>query len=180
MAYRLLTTLIVGLHFAWLAYIAAGGFLAWRWPWAVWPHLGAVSWGVALVVAGLDCPLTAAEDWSRQRAGEPPLTAGFVDRYLEGVIYPERYTGLVQALVAILVAVSWAGVYVRWRRARAMATAREVIASRTAGWQVLDSNQRRRSPTDCSDAVYAAGIDLEQDRDTATSPPGDLGSGKCC
>jgi len=66
---------------AWLACIAAGGFLAWRWPWAVWPHLGAVSWGVALVVAGLDCPLTAAEDWSRQRAGEPPLTAGFVDRF---------------------------------------------------------------------------------------------------
>ena len=39
------------------------------------------------------------------------------------MIYPARYTGLVQALVAVLVAVSWAGVYVRWRRARAMATA---------------------------------------------------------
>jgi hypothetical protein len=44
------------------------------------------------------------------------LTAGFVDRYVEGVIYPERYTGLVQVLVAVVVTISWAGAYQILRR----------------------------------------------------------------
>jgi hypothetical protein len=126
MAYRWLTTLILGAHFAYLAYVVVGGFLAWRWPRAIWPHLAAAAWGVALV-AGLPCPLTYAEDWSRRRAGEAGLTAGFIDRYVEGVLYPARYTGLIQALVAMVMLTSYVGAYARWRARRhrhASATAR--------------------------------------------------------
>jgi hypothetical protein len=117
-AFRWLTTLILGLHFAFLIYVVLGGFLAWRWPRAIWPHLAAATWGLLVVVAQLICPLTVAEDWSRRRAGEAGVTVGFIDRYVEGVLYPERYTGLMQALVAVTVAVSWLGAWLRYRRVR--------------------------------------------------------------
>ena len=123
MAYRLLTTVILGLHFAFVAYVVFGGFLAWRWPRAIWPHLVAAAWGFLVVVASLQCPLTQAEDWSRRQAGEAGVTVGFVDRYIEGVLYPERYTGLMQALAAAAVLASWLGGYLLHRR-RAGAMAR--------------------------------------------------------
>jgi hypothetical protein len=119
MPYQVLTTVILGLHSLFVAYVVLGGFLAWRWPRAIWPHLLAAAWGLAIVAERVDCPLTWAEDWSRQRAGEAELTEGFVDRYIEGVLYPERYGRLVQALGALVVAVSWAGAYLRWRHRKA-------------------------------------------------------------
>ncbi|MGI5215533.1 DUF2784 domain-containing protein [Plantactinospora sp. CA-290183] len=118
MGYRLLTVLVVLLHFGFLAYLVAGGFLAWRWPRTVWLHLTAATWGVVVVAAGLACPLTHAEHWARRRAGETGVGEGFIDHYLEGVLYPERYGTEVRALVAVLVLVSWAGLLLRLRAAR--------------------------------------------------------------
>lgn len=116
MGYRLLTTVILAAHFAFLAYVAVGGFLAWRWPRTIWLHLAAAGWGIVVIAAQLTCPLTYAEDWSRRRAGEAGLTAGFIDRYIEGVVYPERYAVPAQVLLAVAVALSWAGLAVRRRR----------------------------------------------------------------
>lgn len=124
MGFRALTGFIVAVHFAYLGYVVFGGFLAWRWPRAVWPHIIAVAWGVVIVVAdllanGLTCPLTYAEDWSRQRAGEPPLTVGFIDRYIEGVLYPQRFSATAQILAGLVVVVAWVGARVaRGRRLR--------------------------------------------------------------
>ena len=115
----MLTTCILATHFAFLAYVVTGGFLAWRWPRAIWPHLVAVAWGVLVVAARLTCPLTHAEDWSRRRAGGAGLTAGFIDRYVEDIVYPERHTVLAQGLVAVAVLASWTGFAARTRpRAR--------------------------------------------------------------
>lgn len=119
MGYRFLTTLILGAHFAYLAYLVVGGFLAWRWPRTIWLHLVAGAWGFAVVAGRLICPLTYAEDWSRRRAGEAGLTQGFVDRYIEGVVYPQQYARLAQAFAAIAVLVSWVGFAVLVRRATA-------------------------------------------------------------
>jgi hypothetical protein len=101
---------VAALHLGFLVYVALGGFLAWRWRRALLPHVGAVAWGVASIAFGLSCPLTAWEAALRRAAGAPPLDpGGFVDHYLEGVVYPERYTPLVLAAVAALVVASWAG-----------------------------------------------------------------------
>jgi uncharacterized protein DUF2784 len=107
--YRALTTAILVLHFAYLAYLVTGGFLAWRWPRTIWLHLLAAAWAFTVVAARLICPLTYAEDWARRRAGEAGLTQGFIDRYIEGVLYPEGYAVLMQALAATAVVVSWVG-----------------------------------------------------------------------
>ena len=117
MSWDWLVTVVLAAHFTYLAYLTVGGFLAWRWPRAVWPHLIAVGWGILVISFPLICPLTWAEDAARQLAGQTPLDQGFVDRYLDNVIYPERYVGLVRVLVATVIGVSWLGAYLRHRRA---------------------------------------------------------------
>jgi Protein of Unknown function (DUF2784) len=114
--YQLLTKAIIGLHFAWLLYIVFGGFLAWRWPSLIWPHLLAATWGAGIALGWWECPLTAAENWARAQAGDKVPAAGFIDRFVEGVIYPQQYTRLLQALAAVIVAASWIGAYVRRRQ----------------------------------------------------------------
>jgi hypothetical protein len=131
--YRFLTTAILGLHFAFVAYAVVGGFLAWRWPRMIWPHLAAGAWGFVVIAARLTCPLTYAEDWSRQQAGEPGLTRGFIDRYIEGVVYPERLVPLVQALAATAVVVSWVGFVLLRRRRVVPADAAAAAKGVTAG-----------------------------------------------
>ncbi|MEE6261085.1 DUF2784 domain-containing protein [Plantactinospora sonchi] len=116
--YRLLTTVVLALHFGFLAYLVCGGFLAWRWPRTVWLHLAAAAWGVTVVAARITCPLTYLEHWSRRQAGESGVGRGFIDRYIEGVVYPERYAVLAQVLVGVLVVVSWAGLLYRRRGIR--------------------------------------------------------------
>lgn len=116
MGYRLLTILLLALHFGYLGYLVAGGFLAWRWPRTIWTHALAAAWAATTVTFHLVCPLTWAEDQTRQRAGEPPLTEGFINRYIEGTLYPQRYALLVQVLVAVLVVGSWLGL--AWRQQR--------------------------------------------------------------
>jgi len=118
MGYRVLAEATMVAHFGFLVFLVIGGFLAWRWPAVIWPHLAMATWGLTSTVFLWDCPLTAVEDWARRRAGEAGLSTGFIDTYLTGVIYPERYTTVIQVLVGVVVAVSWAGFYVLRRRRR--------------------------------------------------------------
>jgi hypothetical protein len=118
MGYRFLVTAILAVHFAFLAYVVVGGLLAIRWPRLFWPHLVAAAWGLLVILVPVTCPLTWAENWARQRAGEHALTKGFIDRYIEGVIYPARYTRLIDVLAALVVLISWLLVWRRWRASR--------------------------------------------------------------
>jgi hypothetical protein len=117
--YRLVVVAVVGLHFAFLAFVIAGGYLALRWPRLIWAHLVACAWAVAIVAwPGLLCPLTVAENWARRHAGMSSYTGGFIDRYVKGVLYPAGYTTAVQAAVAVAVLTSWILWYRRRRATR--------------------------------------------------------------
>jgi hypothetical protein len=122
MGYHLIAQATMVVHFAVLIYIVFGGFVAWRWPRAIWPHLLLAGWGFSTVMSGINCPLTYVENWARQRAGEQGLGTGFIDHYLEGVIYPERLTGLIQVCAGAIVVISWAGAIALWLRRRRLAT----------------------------------------------------------
>jgi hypothetical protein len=113
--YRMLADAAMTAHVAFLAYVVAGGFLAWRWPRAFWPHLALPGWGLSTIVCHLDCPLTRIEDAARRRAGQPGLDGGFIDHYLTGVVYPERYAHLAEATAVAAVAGSWTGALIRQR-----------------------------------------------------------------
>ena len=120
-----LADLVVVVHFGFVLFVALGGIMAWRWPWVIWAHVPAVAWAFGLVAIGYECPLTPLEEFLRRRAGEPVAEGGFVDRYIEGVIYPERYTALVRVAVVVAVLVGWAGLVVR--RGGAGASARSSL-----------------------------------------------------
>jgi hypothetical protein len=115
--YRALADATMLVHFAFLAYVVAGGLLAWRWPVLIWPHLVLAGWGLSTLVFHQDCPLSRLENWARLRAGEPGLKHdGFIQTYLTGVVYPAHYLWLVQLLAAVVIVVTWAGALRRRRR----------------------------------------------------------------
>ena len=115
MVFRALADLVVGVHLAFILFVALGGVLAWRWPGLVRWHLPAVVWGLGIVTVGFTCPLTPLEKHLRGRAGEQGYGGGFVDRYIEGVVYPGALTRLVQGLIAAAVLVGYVGLVARRR-----------------------------------------------------------------
>lgn len=119
MIYRLIGEGAMVLHMAFLVYVAVGGFLAWKWPRAFWPHLACALYGLGVTVIGWVCPLTRIENWGREQAGQTGLPSdGFIEHYLTGVIYPTEHLLTAQLLVALSVAVSWTGCLLLYRRRR--------------------------------------------------------------
>ena len=104
---------VVVVHVSFIGFVAVGALLAWRWRWLVWLHVPAVVWGVGIIAIGWDCPLTPLEKWLRRQDGQS-YEGGFVDRYLEGVVYPAQLTPLLRAVAAVLVIIG----YVQLLRAR--------------------------------------------------------------
>jgi hypothetical protein len=122
-AYRLIADLVVVVHFGFVVFVAVGALLAWRWPQLFWPHLAAVAWGAGIVTIGWDCPLTPLEKHFRRLGDEQGYTGGFIDRYIEGVLYPEEYTPLLRTLAALLIVAGWTGLYLRHLRTTRRPTA---------------------------------------------------------
>lgn len=116
MLYRLMADLVVITHLAFIVFIAVGGLLVWRRPRLLWLHVPAVLWGGAIITIGFTCPLTPLEKYLRQRAGEEAYGGGFVDRYIENVIYPDELTPLLRALTATVILAAYAGLLAKRRR----------------------------------------------------------------
>jgi hypothetical protein len=114
---RALADLVVVVHLAFILFVGLGALLAWRWPRLVWLHVPAALYGIAIIAVGFDCPLTPLEKHFRRLAGDAGYEGGFVDRYLEGVVYPGDATPVLQALGAVAVVVGYGGL--AWRRRRA-------------------------------------------------------------
>lgn len=117
--YGVLANITAALHFLGLVYIVLGGFLAWRWPRAIFPHVPFALWGL-LVITGVNPthPLTRLEDRFREAHGLGPLPGGFNEYYIYGTVIPRPLLPLAAVLAVLLVLVSYLGAYLRWRSAR--------------------------------------------------------------
>ena len=120
MAYRLTADLVVVIHIAFMLFVVTGPLLAHRRPRLAVVHAPAIAWAVASITTGLSCPLTALEKLLRRLAGEGAYGGGFVDRYLEGVVYPESLTPLLQAMACLAVVAGYASLYRAQRLARSV------------------------------------------------------------
>jgi hypothetical protein len=119
MLYRVLADVVMTFHLLFLAFVVFGGFLAWRWPKVWFAHAPLALYGLVTVTFGLICPLTPIEHDLRQRAGQEGLEpTGFIDTYIEGLIYPADQTLLARWLAFAVIVVSWAGLAVILRRRR--------------------------------------------------------------
>ncbi len=93
--------------------IVAGNGLGWRWVNAYWlrlAHLAAIAIIAAEAWLGADCPLTTFEMWLRRRAGASTYSGGFVEHWLQRLLYYEAPAWVFIAaysLFALLVALAW-------------------------------------------------------------------------
>ncbi|MFC6091451.1 DUF2784 domain-containing protein [Saccharothrix sp. BKS2] len=110
-----LAELVMVVHFGVLGFLVVGGFLAWRRPGVLYFHAAMATWGLLVVLFPIPCPLTWLENTFRAAAGQEPLAVGFIDTYIDGVLYPDSAARLVQVLVALVVLGSWVGFYLRRR-----------------------------------------------------------------
>lgn len=109
--YRALADATMLVHFAFIAFVVLGGLLAMRWPRITWVHLPAAAWGVIIELQGWICPLTPLENYFRRRGGEGGYAGGFIERYLEPVIYPPGLSAPTQLGLAAFVVLVNAVVY---------------------------------------------------------------------
>ena len=105
MAYRLLADAVVVLHAAFIVFVVAGGFLAWRWRWVAWAHVPCAVWGALIEYRGWICPLTPLENYLRRRAGVEGYAGGFIEHYVTPVLYPAGLTPPKQVVLGSLVLV---------------------------------------------------------------------------
>jgi hypothetical protein len=92
MMWRVLADGVVVLHLAFVTFVIFGGFLAWRWPRAIFAHIPALAWGLWVEISGQICPLTAIEIHLRHLAGEAGYHSGFLQHYLLPILYPTGLT----------------------------------------------------------------------------------------
>ena len=92
MIYRALADLIVALHLVFVLFVVLGGLLVLRWPRTAWLHIPAAVWGVLIEYTGWICPLTPLENSFRTRGGEAGYSGGFIEHYIQPVLYPAGLT----------------------------------------------------------------------------------------
>jgi hypothetical protein len=102
MGWRILADLLVVLHLAFAAFVVFGGFLAWKWRWAILAHVPALAWGFWVETSGQICPLTPLENHLRHLAGQAGYQGGFLEHYLVPILYPPGLTQPDQWVLAVL------------------------------------------------------------------------------
>jgi hypothetical protein len=104
---RLAADLVVAVHMGFIAFLLAGGFLAWRWSGLAPVHIVALVVSSAIYLGGFACPLTALERHLRTLAGEPAYQDGFIAHYLVAPFYSGGMTtALGYGIVGVVVALS--------------------------------------------------------------------------
>jgi hypothetical protein len=116
MVSTLMADLVVVIHLVFMVFVAAGSLLVRRHARVAWLHVPSLIWAVASVTIGLPCPLTPLEKLLRRLGGEEAYAGGFIDHYVEGVVYPESLTPLLRAMACLVIVVGYTGRH-RSRRA---------------------------------------------------------------
>lgn len=121
MIYRVLADLVLVFHFAFVLFVVLGGLLVVRWPKLALLHIPAAIWGVLIEYSGWICPLTPLENSLRVRGGEAGYSGGFIEHYIQPVLYPSgltRGTQIVLGSLALLINLAAYAVVLSRRRHR--------------------------------------------------------------
>jgi hypothetical protein len=113
MLYGLMAELVLVVHLAFVAFVALGGFLVWRWRRLAWIHLPVALWGAAIAVTGFTCPLTPLENRLLRLGGRAGYHGGFIEHYVTAALYPDGLTR--QAQLVLGTAVLALNLIVYWR-----------------------------------------------------------------
>lgn len=92
MLHRILADGVMMLHFGFVLFVALGGLLVLLRRWIAWIHVPCVLYGAAIEFFGWVCPLTPLEVQLRRAAGQAGYAGGFIQHYLEGILYPAGWS----------------------------------------------------------------------------------------
>ena len=105
MFYKLAADAVVVVHFLFIIFAVAGGWLLFWRRWIGWFHIPAVVWAVLIEWKGWICPLTPLENYLRYQAQLSPYQETFIEYYLLPVLYPVGLQEETRYLLAIFVLV---------------------------------------------------------------------------
>jgi Protein of Unknown function (DUF2784). len=97
--YRALADLVLVVHLGFVLFVVLGGLVVVTWPRLAWLHVPAVIWGVLIEYSGWICPLTPIENSFRVRGGEAGYSGGFIEHYIQTVLYPAGLTRSTQVVL---------------------------------------------------------------------------------
>jgi hypothetical protein len=103
--YRALADLVTVVHLAFVLFVVLGGLLVLRWRWLAFLHIPAAVWGVLIEYTGWICPLTPLENSWRRLGGEAGYSGGFIQHYIQPVLYPAGLTRGTQIVLGSLVVI---------------------------------------------------------------------------
>jgi hypothetical protein len=115
---RALADLVLVVHFGFVLFVVLGGLLVLRWRWVAFVHIPAAIWGVLIEYSGWVCPLTPLENSLRMRGGDAGYSGGFIEHYIQPMLYPAgltRGTQIVLGSLALLVNLTAYGVVIARR-----------------------------------------------------------------
>lgn len=119
MIYSALADLVLVVHLAFVVFVVLGGLLVLRWPWLALVHFPAAVWGVVIEYTGGICPLTPLENSLRQSGGASGYSGGFIEHYIQPVLYPgglTRGTQIVLGSLALVVNLAAYGLVIARRK----------------------------------------------------------------
>jgi hypothetical protein len=120
--YRALAGTVLILHLGFVLFVVLGGLLVLPWTRLAWIHIPAAIWGVLIEYTGWICPLTPLENSLRTRGGEAGYSGGFIEQYIQPVLYPAglgRGTQIVLGSLALVVNLTAYGVVIARRKRQA-------------------------------------------------------------
>ena len=99
-SYKILADALMVLHLAFVCFVVLGGLLVLRWRWIALAHLPCAAWGIFIEASHGVCPLTPLENDLRHWAGEAGYQGGFIEQYIQPILYPDGLTDSTQWLLA--------------------------------------------------------------------------------
>ncbi len=111
MVYQRAADIVVIVHLLFVLFAVLGGLLVYRWRYLLWVHLPAVFWAAWVVITGGICPLTPLENRLRLQGGVAGYPGGFIEYYVETLLYPPGLTRTTQMALGAAVLVINIGLY---------------------------------------------------------------------
>jgi asparagine N-glycosylation enzyme membrane subunit Stt3 len=85
---KILADTVLLIHFAFVFFAVFGGISVLYKRSLAWFHIPVVLWSSVINLGGWICPLTPLENYFRSQAGRAGYEGGFVQHYIESLVYP--------------------------------------------------------------------------------------------
>ena len=112
-----LASLVLAIHLLWILWVILGAiWTRWR-PFLTALHILSLTWGIAVELSPLPCPLTITEQFFEQKAGAEAYRGAFLAHLLDSLVYPNLPEKLL-IVVGVAVCTINIGLYIRRYRNR--------------------------------------------------------------